>query len=97
MEASAEKHERNAMHYQIGKVCAEYNIELEKGEKCLLIYIENYTAKDGVPKAWAYYRLAQIYKFKKEKEDALKWINKAIADLPKIEVFKEEKSAIQSL
>ncbi|WP_047545266.1 tetratricopeptide repeat protein [Psychroserpens sp. Hel_I_66] len=97
LEASAEKHERNAMHYQIGKVCAEYNIELEKGEKCLLIYIENYTAKDGVPKAWAYYRLAQIYKFKKEKEDALKWINKAIADLPKIEVFKEEKSAIQSL
>lgn len=97
LEASGEKHQRNAMHYQIGKVCAEYNIKLEKGEQCLLVYIENYSAKDGVPKAWAYYRLAQIYKFKKNKEDALKWIDKAIVDLPKIDVFKEEKSEIQAL
>nr|WP_321224980.1 hypothetical protein [uncultured Psychroserpens sp.] len=97
LEASGEKHKRNAMHYQIGKVCAEYNIELDKGEKCLLVYIENYSAKDGVPKAWAYYRLAQIYKFRNKKEDALKWIDKAITDLPKIDVFKTEKSTIQSL
>ena len=97
LEASGKKHQRNAMHYQIGKVCAEYNIQLDKGEKCLLIYIDNYSAKDGVPKAWAYYRLAQIYKFKKNKEDALKWIDKAIISLPKIEVFKTEKSTIQTL
>ncbi|MDG5492499.1 lipopolysaccharide assembly protein LapB [Psychroserpens sp. SPM9] len=97
LEASGEKHQRNAMHYQIGKVCAEYNIQLEKGEKCLLVYIENYSAKDGVPKAWAYYRLAQIYKNKSQKESALKWINKAIADLPKIEVFTEEKAQIEQL
>nr|WP_321228145.1 tetratricopeptide repeat protein [uncultured Psychroserpens sp.] len=97
LEASGEKHQRNAMHYQIGKVCAEYNIELDKGEKCLLTYIDNYSAKDGVPKAWAYYRLAQIYKFRKNKEDALKWIDKAITDLPEIDVFEEEKTTIQSL
>ncbi|MEM5565330.1 hypothetical protein WNY78_09450 [Psychroserpens sp. AS72] len=97
IEASGEKHQRNAMHYQIGKVCAEYNIELDKGEKCLLTYIENYSAKDGVPKAWAYYRLAQIYKFRKNKEDALKWIDKAIIDLPEIDVFEEEKTTIQGL
>ncbi|WP_040278783.1 tetratricopeptide repeat protein [Psychroserpens damuponensis] len=97
LEASGEKHQRNAMHYQIGKVCAEYNIELEKGEQCLLVYIENYSAKDGVPKAWAYYRLAQIYKYKNNKEDALEWINKAITDLPDIDVFKTEKSTIQTL
>lgn len=97
LEASGIKHERNAMHYQIGKVCAEYNIQLEKGEKCLLIYIENYSAKDGVPKAWAYYRLAQIAKNKKNKVDALKWIDKAIADLPKIDVFKSEKQHIENL
>jgi len=97
IEASGEKHQRNAMHYQIGKVCAEYNVELEKGEQCLLVYIENYSAKDGVPKAWAYYRLAQIHKNKKNKVDALKWIDKAITSLPKIKVFKTEKSEIQKL
>ncbi|MBR9914133.1 MAG: tetratricopeptide repeat protein [Algicola sp.] len=97
LEASGIKHERNAMHYQIGKVCAEYNIQLDKGERCLLVYIENHSAKDGVPKAWAYYRLAQIYKYKNDKEDALKWINKAIVSLPKIDVFRKEKSQIESL
>tara|TARA_B100000809_G_C15096340_1_gene515145 strand:- start:1311 stop:1568 length:258 start_codon:yes stop_codon:yes gene_type:complete len=85
------------MHYQIGKVCAEYNIQLDKGETCLLIYIDNYSAKDGVPKAWAYFRLAQIYKLRKNKEDALKWIDKAIVDFPKIDVFKEEKVTIETL
>ncbi|MCD2260482.1 tetratricopeptide repeat protein [Psychroserpens luteolus] len=97
LEASGKKHQRNAMHYQIGKVCAEYNIQLEKGEKCLLTYIDNYSAKDGVPKAWAYYRLAQIHKNKKNKKEALKWIDKAITSLPKIKVFKTEKSKIQKL
>ncbi len=97
IEASGEKHKRNAMHYQIGKVCAEYNIQLDKGETCLLIYIDNYSAKDGVPKAWAYFRLAQIYKLRKNKEDALKWIDKAIVDFPKIDVFKEEKVTIETL
>ena len=97
IEASGEVHQRNAMHYQIGKVCAEYNLELEKGEKCLLTYIENYSARDGVPKAWAYYRLAQIQKNKKKKSEALEWINKAIASLPDVKVFKKEKQIIQAL
>jgi tetratricopeptide (TPR) repeat protein len=97
LEASGKKHQRNAMYYQIGKVCAEYNLQLDKGEKCLKIYIDNYSAKDGVPKAWAYYRLAQIQKHKKNKVEALKWVEKAISELPKIDVFIEEKAAIQSL
>lgn len=97
LEAANLKHKRNAMHYQIGKVCADYNVQLEKGEFCLKIYLENYSAKDGVPKAWAYYRLAQIYKHKNNKTEALKWIDKAIVDLPKIEVFKTEKQKINML
>ena len=88
------KHKRNAMHYQIGKVCADYNVQLEKGAFCLKVYIDNYSSKDGVPKAWAYYRLAQIYKHKKDKDEALIWIDKAIADLPKIDVFKEFKETL---
>ncbi|WP_460218246.1 tetratricopeptide repeat protein [Psychroserpens sp. MEBiC05023] len=97
LEASGKKHQRNAMHYQIGKVCAEYNVQLDKGERCLMIYIDNYSAKDGVPRAWAYYRMAQIQKHKKNKDAALKWVNKAISSLPKIKVFKDEKKTIEKL
>lgn len=97
LEQAQRKHQRNAMHYQIGKVCADYNIQLEKGEKCLKAYLSNHSAKDGVPKAWAYYRLAQIYKHKKNKTEALKWIDKAIAGLPDIDVFQNEKVLISKL
>ena len=97
LEATQVKHQRNSLHYQIGKVCAEYNVQIDKGEKCLLVYIANYSAKDGVPKAWANYRLAQIYKYKKAKSNALKYIDLAIAELPKIDVFKVERSKILSL
>jgi len=97
IEAAKVKHERNGLHYQLGKVCADYNVQLEKGAFCLKVYIDNYSARDGVPKAWAYYRLAQIYKHKKEKKEALIWIDKAIADLPKIDVFKAFKIEIENL
>jgi len=97
LEEAQKKLQRNAMHYQIGKVCADYNIQLNKGEKCLKAYLSNHSAQDGVPKAWAYYRLAQIYKHKKDKTEALKWIDKAITDLPKIKVFQEEKASINKL
>jgi len=97
IEAAHLKHQRNAMHYQIGKVCADYNVQLDKGEYCLKVYLENYSAQDGVPKGWAYYRLAQIYKHKNNKEEALTSINKAILELPDIAVFKAEKQKINKL
>jgi tetratricopeptide (TPR) repeat protein len=97
IEESRVKHQRNSLHYQIGKVCADYNIQLDKGEKCIKAYLSNYSAKDGVPKEWAYYRLAQIYKHKKNKVEALKWVNKAITGMPDNELFKAEKSVISLL
>ena len=97
LEAAQDKHQRNALHYQIGKVAAEYNIELEKGEQCLQTYLKNYSPKDGVPKAWAHYRLAQISAHKNNKETALKHIDLAIAQLPKIKPFKLEKAKILNL
>jgi len=97
IEKAQVKHKRNALHYQIGKVAAEYNVQLDKGEHCLKVYLENYTAVDGVPKPWVYYRLAQIYKYRNDKNEATKWIDKAIVGLPKIEVFKKEKEAILGL
>lgn len=97
LEAAEQKHKRNALHYQIGKVAAEYNVELTKGEACLNRYLEQYSAKDGVPKAWAYYRLAQIETHLKNKAKALEYIDLAIAELPKIEVFKEHKNYVLKL
>jgi tetratricopeptide (TPR) repeat protein len=94
IESAQEKHKRNALHYQIGKVAAEYNVELQKGEKCLNTYLNNYSAEDGVPKAWANYRLAQIHFHKKNKEKALIYIDLAIAELPKIKPFKVQKEKI---
>ncbi len=97
IEVAQQKYQRNALHYQIGKVAAEYNVELQKGEQCLQTYIENYSAADGVPKAWAHYRLAQIHTHQKNKEQALKQINLAIAQLPEIKPFKVQKSKILNL
>ena len=78
IEATMSKHNRNALHYQIGKVCADYNIQLDKGERCLKTFIENHSARDGVPIEWAYFRLAQISKNRADKQKALEWIDKAI-------------------
>lgn len=94
MERAYEKHNLNNLHYQIGKVSADYNIELDKGERCLKRYIENYTAKDGVPVEWAYFRLAQIQKNKKHKSLALKWIDKALEERSDFEQALEERSKI---
>ncbi|TBN12440.1 tetratricopeptide repeat protein [Hyunsoonleella pacifica] len=97
IEEAQKKHQRNALHYQIGKVAAEYNIELEKGEKCLQAYINNYSAKDGVPKAWAHYRLAQIHTYKNNKSQALTYIDLALKELPRIKPFKTQKEKILQL
>ena len=97
IEKAHEKHQRNAMHYQIGKVCADYNIQLEKGERCLKNYIKNYSAKDGVPIEWAYFRLAQIYKNKEDKKEALIWIDKALHTRADFEQALEERKKILQL
>jgi tetratricopeptide (TPR) repeat protein len=97
IEKAQEKLQRNALHYQLGKVSAEYNIQIEKGEACLKNYIKNYSPEDGVPIAWANYRLAQIYRYKDNKKEALKYINLAIKELPQIKVFQEEREDILAL
>ncbi len=97
IERSHDKHHRNALHYQIGKVCADYNIQLDKGAECLKIYVENHTAKDGVPIEWAYYRMAQIEKHKKNKQEALKWIDKALTIRSSFKQALKEKQQILEL
>lgn len=97
IEESQKRHKRNALHYQLGKVSADYNVQLAKGERCLLTYINNHTAADGVPKEWAYYRLAQIYKHKKNKDIALKYIDKALNMRSDFKQAIKEKNIILSL
>lgn len=97
IEKAYEKHNKNHLNYQIGKVSADYNIELDKGERCLKMYIENHSVKDGVPIEWAYYRLAQIQKNRKNKIEALKWIDKALDVRSDFKQAQQEKEKILSL
>ena len=97
IEEAYQRHNKNHLHYQIGKVSADYNIELDKGERCLKMYIENHSAKDGVPIEWAYFRLAQINKNRNNKPEALKWIDKAINIRQDFKQAKEEREKILSL
>lgn len=94
---SLQIHKRNSLNYQIGKIAAQYNLDAELGITCLQAYIENHSVRDGVPKDWAYYRLAQIYKSLGKKNTALQWINKALADRPDFEQAQKEKKKIQAL
>ena len=89
--------ERNQLHYQIGKICSEYSLELDKGIYHLNEYIDRYTVLDGVPLEWAYYRLAMIYRQKSEKDKALKWINKSLDLNPAMEQAVGEKKTIEQL
>lgn len=93
IELAHKEHQRNGLHYQIGKICAKYNVQLQKGINCLNTYIANHTSKDGVPKSWAFYRLAQLYAHKGDKENALKYIDKALS-VDQLKPFKKEKEAI---
>lgn len=96
-EASAKKHQRNNINYQIGKISGMYNIELQKGLKYLNAFIENHSVKDGVQLEWAYLRKAQIYRHMKQKNKAEKWINKALSSNDDFKEASEEKKLIQRL
>ena len=93
-EHATKKHNRNHLNYQMGKVCAQYNLELDKGLQYLQAYLKNYSSGDGVPKSWAYFRIAQIYRHKKDKANAYNWINKALKAKPDFKDARKEKDLI---
>ncbi|EDM44185.1 TPR repeat protein [unidentified eubacterium SCB49] len=94
---SLEIHKRNSLNYQIGKVAAQYNLDAALGIKCLQAYIKNHSVRDGVPKDWAYLRLAQIYKNLGNKQEAIEWIDKALVSRSDFKEAITEKEEIQSL
>ena len=93
-EQATKKHQRNHLNYQIGKVCAQYNLSPQKGLQCLNTYLNNHSEKDGVPKAWAYLRIAQIYRQLKDKRNAYNAIQQALKELPDLKQAKKEKKQI---
>ncbi len=97
IEAARLKHDHNLFNYQIGKLAAEFKVELDKGEQHLFLYLERYSENEDSSKAWAHYRLAQIYKHQNEKDEALRYINLALSELPNQKPFEDEKQRILSL
>lgn len=95
--AQEQHKDNNRLHYQLGKIAGQYGIGLDQGVDCLANYIENYTAADGVPKDWAYFRLAQIYRHKGDKQQAVYWINKALAKRTDFKEALAEKKNIKLL
>jgi tetratricopeptide (TPR) repeat protein len=94
LEATKEKHDHILLDYQMGKLAAEYQVELDKGERRLIEYLQNCTENEVSQRAWAHFRLAQIYKHKKEKDKAIKYINLAISGMPNNKTFENEKERI---
>lgn len=97
MEEAYQKHKRNALHYQIGKVSSDYNIQLDKGIQFLKRYINNYKVSDGVPLEWAYYRMAKIYRHKGDSINATIWIDKALEKKQNFKEALKEKDLIEKL
>ncbi len=87
----------NYLNYEYGKLTAEYNTDLQKGLKLLDAYILNYNYKDMHSLEWAYFRKAQIQAHLKNKAEAIKLINKALAINGNFEEAKVEKKRIQQL
>ena len=93
-EEASKKHQRNHLNYQIGKVCAQYNMHLNKGLECLNEYVKNHSPADGVPISWANYRIAQIYRHKADKRNAYNFIQKALQEKPDLKLALAEKELI---
>ena len=91
------KNNRNQLNYQIGKICSDYQIQLDRGIKHMGIYIENYTVLDGVPLEWAYFRMAKLYRAKKNRNKAEQWIDKALLLKPDFKPALEERTLLADL
>tara|TARA_B100000809_G_scaffold260568_1_gene307747 strand:+ start:551 stop:1507 length:957 start_codon:yes stop_codon:yes gene_type:complete len=92
LEIAENKHHWNNFNFQIGNIVATHQIELDKGEKRLKSFIYNYSSTDTIPKQKACYYLAKIYRYKNDRENALKWIRNSLDENPNFEdAIKEEK------
>jgi len=91
------KVDRSQLHYQIGKVSCDYSMELDLGIFHMKEYINNYSVKDGVPLEWAYFRIAKMYRQKRDKQQATSWIQKALNVKSDFKLAVKEKVLIDKL
>ncbi len=97
IEEANKKLDINILNYRLGEVSAMFNLELDKGKKGLIKYIENFSSKDEVSLEWAYLRLAQIYKHEANKVNAIKWINNTLELQPEFKLALKEKKLILNM
>ncbi|MEX0996197.1 MAG: tetratricopeptide repeat protein [Flavobacteriaceae bacterium] len=88
---------QNNINYHLGKISGLYNIDLNSGLHYLNTFIQNHTIRDGVELKWAYYRKAQIYRHLGDKNQAQKWISRAIASNEDFKEAHQEKEQISRL
>ena len=88
---------RNYLKYELGEAAAIYEIQLSEGKRLLEEYIENYGYKDIKSPAWAYLRLAQIERVKRNQKEAMAFIEKSLAIKPDFDKALIEKQQIQRL
>ena len=77
---------RNQLHYQIGKACYQYDLELEKGIAHLNYFLDHYGVEDHITKDWGYYFLAKIYQRQQKLEESKEMVDIALKLRP---TFKE--------
>lgn len=92
-----ENHPRHNINYQIGKIAARYNIYLDSGIMHLNRYVQNYSASDNVSLNWIFLHLARIYMHKKDKENALINIDKALLIRPNFKWALQIKQEIEAM
>ncbi|UOB16362.1 tetratricopeptide repeat protein [Abyssalbus ytuae] len=92
-----ENYPRNNLNYQIGKIAATYNINLNKGLVHLNRFIKNHSTSDNVTLDWIYYQMARIFKLKGDKSNALISIEKALALKPGFTLAQKEKKLIEAM
>ncbi|MCF8714027.1 tetratricopeptide repeat protein [Joostella atrarenae] len=88
---------RQDIHYQIGKLAAQYNYKVNSGISHLLIFENLYTPESTIPLEDVYYQLAVLYRYQKNKEKANYYIDKAIKIHPNSKDFNSEKENINGL
>lgn len=92
-----EEYPRNNINYQIGKIAANYRVNLNEGLIHLNRFIKNHSSSDNVSLDWIYYQMARIFKHKNDKTNALVNIEKALSLRPDFDEAIKEKKRIEKL
>src|SRR5690606_2825157 len=92
-----EGYPRNNINYQIGKIAANYRMNLNEGLMHLNRFIKNHSSSDNVSLDWIYYQMARIFRHKKDKNNALINIEKALTIRSDFEEAIKEKKRIEKL